>query len=154
MNLNQPVRIKKKLRSCEKQIEEAKRNASNIVSATRAQATALFDELEKIKKHKDKIISQEEMQNLKAGIKNMEETSDPVREKKQEDYVLPRPLKVGDDVVIFDINKDATVLELPKSGDMVLVQAGIVKTRVNIKNLRLSDGKKEKKKQEKTQLFG
>ena len=135
-------------KDAEKQIEEAKRNASNIVSATRAQATALFDELEKIKKHKDKIISQEEMQNLKAGIKNMEETSDPVREKKQEDYVLPRPLKVGDDVVIFDINKDATVLELPKSGDMVLVQAGIVKTRVNIKNLRLSDGKKEKKKQE------
>lgn len=135
-------------KDAEKQIEEAKRNASNIVSATRAQATALFDELEKIKKHKDKIISQEEMQNLKAGIKNMEETSDPIREKKQEDYVLPRPLKVGDEVVIFDIGKDATVLEIPKSGDMVLVQAGIVKTRVSIKNLRLSDGKKEKKKQE------
>ncbi|MBE6730067.1 MAG: endonuclease MutS2 [Ruminococcaceae bacterium] len=135
-------------KDAEKQIEEAKRNASNIVSATRAQATALFDELEKIKKHKDKIISQEEMQSLKAGIKNMENTSDPIREKKQEDYVLPRPLKVGDDVVIFDIGKDATVLDLPKSGDMVLVQAGIVKTRVNIKNLRLSDGKKEKKKQE------
>ena len=144
--LKEAETLKEKIeKDAEKQIEEAKRNASNIVSATRAQATALFDELEKIKKHKDKIISQEEMQSLKAGIKNMENTSDPIREKKQ---VLPRPLKVGDDVVIFDIGKDATVLELPKSGDMVLVQAGIVKTRVNIKNLRLSDGKKEKKKQE------
>ena len=130
----------------EKQLDEAKRTATGIVSATRAQADALFDELDKLKKHKDKIITAEQMQNLKSGIKNMEEQSDPVREKKQDDYVLPRPLKVGDEVIIYDIGKDATVLEVPKSGDMILVQAGIVKTRVNIKNLRLSDGKKEKKK--------
>ena len=135
-------------KDAEKQLEEAKRSASNIVSATRAQADALFSELDRLKKHKDKIISQEEMQNLKAGIKNMEEQSDPIREKKQEDYVLPRPLKVGDQVIIYDLNKDATVLELPKSGDMVLVQAGIVKTRVNINNLRLSDGSKKDKKKD------
>lgn len=135
-------------KDAEKQLEEAKRSASNIVSATRAQADALFSELDRLKKHKDKIISQEEMQSLKAGIKNMEEQSDPIREKKQEDYVLPRPLKVGDEVIIYDLNKDATVLELPKSGDMVLVQAGIVKTRVNINNLRLSDGSKKDKKKD------
>ena len=135
-------------KDAEKQLEEAKRSASNIVSATRAQADALFSELDRLKKHKDKIISQEEMQSLKAGIKNMEEQSDPIREKKQEDYVLPRPLKVGDQVIIYDLNKDATVLELPKSGDMVLVQAGIVKTRVNINNLRLSDGSKKDKKKD------
>ena len=63
-----------------------------------------------------------------------------------EEYVLPRPLKVGDNVLIYDIDKTATVLELPKSGDQVLVQAGIIKTRVPMKNLRLTDRKEKEKK--------
>ena len=46
-------------------------------------------------------------------------------------------LQVGDTVLIFDIDKKATVLELPKDGDQVLVQAGIIKTRVPMSNLRL-----------------
>ncbi|MCI5652440.1 MAG: Smr/MutS family protein, partial [Ruminococcus bromii] len=77
----------------------------------------------------------------------LEKASDPVHEKRMdEEYVLPRPLRVGDNVLIYDIDKAATVLELPKTGDMVLVQAGIVKTRVSMKNLRLTDKKAKEKK--------
>ena len=44
-----------------------------------------------------------------------------MREKRaDEDYVLPRPLQVGDNVLIYDIDKAAVVLELPKTGDQVL----------------------------------
>ena len=61
--------------------------------------------------------------------------------------MLPRPLQVGDTVLIYDIDKIATVLDVPKNGDQILVQAGIIKTRVPLKNLRLTDQKpKEKKK--------
>ena len=54
-----------------------------------------------------------------------------------EEYKLPRPLKVGDTVLIYDIDKNATVLAPPNKDGVVLVQAGIIKTRVDIKNLRL-----------------
>lgn len=66
--------------------------------------------------------------------------------KKQSDgekYKLPRPLKVGDSVLIFDIDKNATVLAPPTKDGMVLVQAGIIKTRVKIDNLRLIKEKKQ-----------
>lgn len=129
-----------------KEIELARQQASQIVSKTRAQADALIDELEDLRKQKNKILSAEQKMNLKSGLKNLENLSDPVQERKVEKYVLPRPLKVGDNVLIFDINKDAVVLELPKSGDMILVQAGIIKTRVPLTNLRLASNKfKEKK---------
>ena len=39
-------------------------------------------------------------------------------------------------MLIFDIDKNATVLEAPKDGQ-VLVQAGIIKTRVAVGDLRL-----------------
>ena len=66
--------------------------------------------------------------------------------KRQDDnYVLPRPLVVGDEVLLYDIDKEATVLELPKDGT-VLVQAGIIKTRVPLENVRLLSKRQLKKK--------
>ena len=69
-------------------------------------------------------------------MKALEETADPVKESEKSDYKLPRELKVGDNVLIFDIDKKAVVLEKPEKGT-VLVQAGIIKTRVKLSNLRL-----------------
>ncbi len=56
--------------------------------------------------------------------------------------MLPRPLKIGDTVLIFDIDKQATVIGLPKNSDQVEVQAGIMKTRVPLSNLRLMQQEK------------
>ena len=65
----------------------------------------------------------------------MENSADPIEKRTNDDYVLPRPLQKGDRVLIFDIDKEGTVLETGK--DNVLVQSGIIKTRVPIKNIRL-----------------
>lgn len=46
-------------------------------------------------------------------------------------------------MLIFDIDKNATVLAPPTKDGMVLVQAGIIKTRVKIDNLRLIKEKKQ-----------
>ena len=48
---------------------------------------------------------------------------------------------MGDEVLIYDIDKNATVLAPPNKDGVVLVQAGIIKTRVDIKNLRLLKSK-------------
>lgn len=129
------------------EVERARQEAATLVQKTRQQAQALLDELDALRREKQAELSAEQKARLKAGIRDLEKASDPVHEKRMdEEYVLPRPLRVGDNVLIYDIDKAATVLELPKTGDMVLVQAGIVKTRVPMKNLRLTDKKAKEKK--------
>lgn len=128
------------------EIERAQREAAALVQKTRQQAQGLLDELDALRREKNAMLTAEQKARLKAGIRSLEKASDPVREKRaDEDYVLPRPLQVGDNVLIYDIDKAAVVLELPKTGDQVLVQAGIIKTRVPMKNLRLTDKKPKEK---------
>lgn len=121
-------------------IELAKAQAESIISKARAEAYGVLDEVEKIRKKKE--ISAEEKSKLKSTIRRMENSADPVQERNNDEYVLPRPLKVGDLVLIFDIDRKGTVLEL--SGDKALIQAGIMKTRVPISSLRLLKQEKVK----------
>ena len=122
------------------QIESAKAEAENIISKAKYQAYSVLDEIEAIRKKKD--ISPEEKAKLRSDIRKMEDTADPVQNRSNEEYVLPRPLVAGDSVLIFDIDKKATVIQVDK--DSALVQAGMIKTRVPFENLRLL--KKEKPK--------
>ena len=115
-------------------MDYAKQKAQELTAKTRAQAYALIDELEKAQK--EKRYQAEEKAKFKSGLKALEETADPIKEAEKSDYKLPRELKVGDNVLIFDIDKKAVVLEKPEKGT-VLVQAGIIKTRVKLNNLRL-----------------
>ena len=59
---------------------------------------------------KNKEIDAQAKARLKAGIREMENTADPVKEKQGEDYRLPRALQAGDSVLIYDLDKKAVVL--------------------------------------------
>ena len=125
----------------EREIERARQEAQRIISRTRAQADALVEELEKARREKE--LSAEGRSKLRRDIDRMEAHADPVKLKNtpDEEYKLPRPLKVGDEVLIYDIDKNATVLAPPNKDGIVLVQAGIIKTRVDVRNLRLLKSK-------------
>ena len=129
----------------QKEVERAQQEAAQIVQKTRRQADALLNELEDLRRQKNKQLSAEQKARLRSGLKEMESASDPVHQRRDGNYTLPRPLQVGDDVLIYDIDKDATVLEEPKDG-FVLVQAGIIKTRVPLSNIRLMSKRQLKKK--------
>jgi DNA mismatch repair protein MutS2 len=120
----------------EREVNAAKAKAQELAAKTRAQAYAVIDELEKAQKSGR--YGAEEKSKFKTGMKTLEDTADPVRENKQDGYRLPRKLKIGDSVLIFDIDKKAEVIAEPEK-DSVLVQAGIIKTRVKLDNLRLLD---------------
>ena len=122
------------------QLDLAKAQAENIVAKARTQVYSVLDEIEQIRKKQE--ISAEEKSKLKADIRELENSADPVDKRSNEDYVLPRPLEKGDRVLIFDIDKEGTVLETGK--DSVLVQAGIMKTRVKLDNIRLLKQEKVK----------
>lgn len=131
--------------AAKKEIERAREQAALIVQKTRQQADMLLNELDEMRRRKNKALSAEEKARLRSGMKNLENMSDPVSRRSNSGYTLPRPLVIGDNVLIFDIDKNATVLEEPKEGT-VLVQAGIIKTRVALSNLRLL-GEKQVQKQ-------
>ncbi len=134
--------LAKAKQKAEREIEQAKAEAERIVSRTKAQAYALLDEMEKAKKSANATDSRA---RLRREINKIEDSSNPVESKKEsESYTLPRPLRIGDNVLIYDIDKDAVVLELPDKDDMVLVQAGIIKTRVKLNNLRLKKSEAKK----------
>lgn len=116
-------------------IKEAKEKALSIVSRTKAQSESLIGELEQLKKKKD--FSEKDLIKLKSKLKQIEDSADPVEHKENSGYKLPRELKVGDSVLIFDINKKGTVIDVSKGAKEVTVQAGIIKTRVPIDNIRL-----------------
>ncbi len=131
----------------QKEIDDAKSQAARIVDQARREAYALLDELEKLKKEKDKAkdladLARRARATVRKGVDAMDEAANPVDSFDDEDYVLPRPLEVGDAVLIAGLNKQATVLALEKGGN-VQVMAGSAKMRVKVDNLRLLTGKQK-----------
>ncbi len=120
-----------------RELEQARQEAANLVQKTRRQADALLNELDELRRQQNKALSAEQKARLRGGLRDLESAADPVhKQRSNQDYTLPRDLKPGDSVLIFDIDKKATVLEAPRDGQ-ALVQAGIIKTRVPLENLRL-----------------
>ena len=129
----------------DRELERARAEAQRIVDRARAEATALIDELEELRRQKNaadfSARAGEAKSKLRQRLNALEQEIDPVTKRRQEGYVLPRPLKAGDDVLIVDIDKRGVVLKAPDANGNVEVQAGIIKTRVPLANLRLMKDK-------------
>lgn len=128
------------------EVEKAKQQAMRIVSEVQGQANALMDELNEIRREQDReAFSQKALaarSQLKSKLDRLHDAANPIAERENISYTLPRPLKAGDTVLIVDIDKEGTVLQPPDKSGNVLVQAGIIKSRVKVENLRLLDKKK------------
>ncbi|MBQ3073655.1 MAG: endonuclease MutS2 [Ruminococcus sp.] len=125
----------------QRELDKARHEASLLLARTKAQADALIADLEKMKKEGS--LSAEDKSKLRQAIRKMEDEADPIKEQSQDNYTLPRPLKAGDTVLLVDIDKNATVLETPaENSSTVFVQAGIIKTRTSVKNIRLLEKEK------------
>ena len=146
------AKIEELERERQKQAENAKAEAMRIVDNARVQTNKLLDELAEIKKSMSAANSAQMLararSSVKSGLNKMQDLADPVISRDTDNYVLPRPLVAGDNVVIYDINKSAVVLSVDESGKTALVQAGIIKTKVSIDNLRLASGKPKEVKRE------
>ncbi len=124
----------------DKEVELAKREACSIIERVSRQSAQLMDELEELRKAKDKEefskrVSDEKMQ-YKRRINELYDEAAKLSEQ-SETYVLPRPLKKGDDVIITDGNKTGIVISPPDQSGFAMVQVGIMKTKVNVSKLRL-----------------
>lgn len=130
----------------ESELEKARVQAMRIVESCRMQSEQLLDELADIRKQKEKSnfaqLAINAKSKNKSALDKMYDTANPVQNKEHKEYKLPRPLKRGDHVLIFDIDKKGILASDPDSNGNVFVQAGIMKTKVNVNKLRLLEPEK------------
>lgn len=134
----------------EKEIEKAKNEANRIVENARRAANSLMMEIDMLKKEQAKEKNAAEMARkaraaMKSHLNDIDDiTADNFYIDDDEDYELPRELKIGDRVRIVTLGTEGTVTALKDSKGNVEVQAGIMKTKVPEEELRLLGEKKKK----------
>ncbi len=136
-------KIAQALARAESELEKARAQAVSIVESAKITSNYVMEQLEKVKKERESAnlssALEESRRNIRKQLRESDEKINPVTEKVAEDYVLPRPLKKGDDVMIINIGKKGMVVDAPDKDGNVTVQAGIIKTRTKVSNLMLLD---------------
>ena len=109
--------------------------------------------LKKVKLEAKEIIqdlhASKEIQEHQNRIKTLDDRISMVKAEKESQFAgnQPKEISIGDVVFIPKLNQKATVLELSGDSKDVLVQAGIMKININIKDLRTvanNEAKKER----------
>lgn len=126
------------------ELEKARLRAMTIIEQTKAESNELLDELESLRREKDKKDFSSSVSSMKSRTKQsfnkMYDTANPVDSRtSQEEYVLPRRLKRGDTVFVVDLNRKGIISGDPDGSDFVYVQMGVMKTKMNISRLRLEE---------------
>lgn len=132
------------------ELEKARTQATRIIDQAKRSAYALVDELEKLKKESQSSKDKTEMarrakQLMKKSAGEFADITNPILESEDnDDYVLPRPLKIGDEVLLTDLGKVATVIALENKKGEYEVACGIMKMKVPLNKLRLANSKERK----------
>lgn len=137
----------------ETQILMAQNEAKRILENAKRAAASLMMELDRLKREQSNEKNASEMaRKAKAALKQHLNTIDDMTYEKNDfdgdddDYVLPRPLKTGDNVFVKTLGTEAEVVSLDKNGNAE-VKAGVMKMKVKVSELRLLTPKKKPKKQ-------
>ncbi len=123
----------------DKIIEKARNEAEQILDYARSESNRLINELEDIKSKINKENAADSMMKARkstnAALKNIEGKNDSNKEDSFTDYVLPRALKIGDTLKVFGFSKPATLIK--QDGNTLSVAVGNIKTKVDIKQVKL-----------------
>lgn len=129
----------------DKEIENSRIQAMRIVESVRLQSEKLIEELDQLRKEKEKEnfaqLAIEARSKNRGKLDKMYLEANPIIEN-CDGYKLPRPLKKGDSVIIADVDKKGVVISEPDSKGNMFIQAGIMKTKINVSKLRLIEKEK------------
>ncbi len=151
-------KIARDLARAEKEVQHAHEQAVRIVESAKASERFILEQMETLQKQRESENLKEHIaktrQNIRLYLRENASDIDPVNETVVQDYELPRPLKVGDQVILVNINKAGVVTAAPDKNGDVMVKAGMLKTKTNVKNLMLVDGKTVKLTEKKPKQTG
>lgn len=142
--------VQKELEQLEKdkelEISKARSQAKSIVEEVRFEADLLMEDLEKLRKEKEAKDFSEKVRSARSkvnsSVNKMYDAAEPVLQKKNEKYALPRQLKINDIVRLVDIDKTGTLVSLPDNSGNCFVMVGFIRTKTNVGNLRLEEAQK------------
>ena len=137
------AKLKKKAEVAERELEKAQERAAQILQSAKVTSEFVLGQLDDIKKKQESGRFAEALEEGRRSIrKSLRETEDmvnPVIGGDNSDYVLPRPLKKGDTVLIVNLNQRGMLTDSPDRNGNVSVKAGLMNMKTNIKNLRLAE---------------
>lgn len=123
----------------ESEIQKEREKAKTIVDKTIVKSQELVDELEALKKNKSTPDAKMKAK-INKTLKELQDETDPIiNSLSNDEYELPRELKVGDIVKIAGLDNLATIVNI--KGNTAIVRSGTIKTKVNISELRLTNKK-------------
>jgi DNA mismatch repair protein MutS2 len=139
--------LKLKIAKSEEEIQKQTLKARQILDSARASSEFIFRQLEELKKQEDKEKRNDMMSHAREEMRRRFRESEGLMEgvsikdiALDDDYKLPRPLKVGDKVYLTTIAKEGEVTALADKKGLVSVTSGILKTKVTEDKIRLLDG--------------
>ena len=134
----------------EKIMREANEQARKIISDAKDEADAIIKEIRKMQREGiEGNTLDEQRQKLKA---KMEAMNKALEEKNKPKHKVPKKLNIGDKVYIHSFDQTGIVSSLPDSKGDLMITAGIMKMKVNIKDLSIDTSEDNTyKKQDKQQ---
>ena len=135
----------------EAEVEKARKKAERIVEHAQRESAFFLHDLDRLKKEKKKTddlqgLSQKAKKVVRGHERKLDDITDPIRElATDENYELPRPLKLGDVVILAEIGSLGEVTALPDKNGMVEVRAGLFKTTVPVSDIRLDENRSASK---------
>lgn len=129
-------------KSREKLMEKTRESADRIIENARNKSALLLNELEEMKKQLNADnaakLAEKARAAYKSTINELEKSADPVTKKSVSGEAVTKLTK-GDIVLIADINRDATVVDIKQSDKKAFVMSGSMKMWVDFENLRLKN---------------
>lgn len=121
---------------------KAKEDAKRIVADTKREMEKLIFEIRSIKDI-DRSAADRAIQSARDTLRATETAVNEKETIKKEDNTKPpKTVRAGDTVNIVTLDQKATVLSAPDSKGEVMVQAGVMKLNVKLKDIRLIEEKK------------
>lgn len=123
-----------------KLMDDTREKANNIIEIARYKSSLLLNELEEIKKNLNaenaaKLLDKAR-QGFKSTLRELEDTANPVEENRASGEAVASVQK-GDIVIVADLGRDATVIDVKPDKKQAYVMSGSIKMWVGFDNLRL-----------------
>lgn len=149
-------KLSEKLGQAEREAEKMRAQAEQLLAGAKATSAFIFDQLDEVKKQREsEQLAQklaETKRSVRARVRDYESTAYASDTDDDEEYVLPRPLVKGDRIRHKNLGTTGVVLDEPDKKGNVSVRLGQVKTRANIRDLRLiGDGESAEERDRKNQ---
>ncbi len=124
----------------EKIIMEAKEEARLILQRSKEDADRIIKELNRQAKEKTSQSKLNETRaQLKSKLSDMEEEILKSSSRKKTNTKIPKNLKAGDSVYVISFDQNGTAITAPDSNNEVMVQMGIMKVKVPLRELMLNE---------------